>query len=110
MKTMMKPAKPFRNLSIQNAAGPLQPVQPSERIPGLDVLRGFALCGVLVAYTLWNLGSPPENTYSNTDRILNWVLSTLVDTKCYTFLAFLFGLGFSIQLIRAEARGLSIVP
>ena len=42
--------------------------------------------------------------------ILNWVLSALVDTKFYTLFAFLFGLGFSIQLTRAEARGISIVP
>ena len=97
-------------LSIHNAALPLQPVQASERIPALDVLRGFALFGVLVAYALWSLGSPPEDTYGQTDRILNWVLTALVDTKGYTLFAFLFGLGFSIQLIRARARGISIVP
>ena len=101
---------PDGDLSIQNAATPLQPVPPSERIPALDVVRGFALFGVLLAYTLWNLGSPPEHTYSQADRILNRVLSALVDTKFYTLFAFLFGLGFSIQLTRAEARGISIVP
>ncbi|MGH9841827.1 MAG: heparan-alpha-glucosaminide N-acetyltransferase domain-containing protein, partial [Blastocatellia bacterium] len=89
---------------------PLQPVPPSERIHALDVVRGFALFGVLLAYTLWNLGSPPESTYSQADRILNGVLSALVDTKFYTLFAFLFGLGFSIQLTRAEVRGASIVP
>ena len=97
-------------LSVHNAALPLQPVQAGERIPALDVLRGFALFGVLVAYALWSLGSPPEDTYGQTDRILNWVLTALVDTKAYTLFAFLFGLGFSIQLIRARARGISIVP
>ncbi|MCI0699247.1 DUF418 domain-containing protein [candidate division KSB1 bacterium] len=110
MKATMKPAKSFIDLSIQNTATPLQPIPPSERIPALDVVRGFALFGVLLAYTLWNLGSPPEETYSNFDRILNWVLSALIDTKFYTLFAFLFGLGFSIQLTRAEVRGISIVP
>ena len=110
MKAMMRLKKSFGDLSIQDAAPPLQPVQPGERIAALDVVRGFALFGVLLAYTLWNLGSPPEDTYSNADRILNWVLSALVDTKFYTLFAFLFGLGFSIQLARAEARGVSIVP
>jgi uncharacterized protein len=38
------------------------------------------------------------------------VLTVLIDTKAYTLLAFLFGLGFSIQLTRAEACGLSLVP
>jgi uncharacterized protein len=96
------------NLTIQNAATPLQPVKPSERIPALDVLRGFALFGVLLAYTLWNLGSPPEQTYSQADRILNFLLAALVDTKAYTLFAILFGLGFSIQFTRA--RGTNLVP
>src|SRR5688572_9853505 len=96
--------------SIQNASTPLQPVLPSERIPALDVLRGFALFGVLLAYTLWNLGSPPEQTYSQVDRILNQVLVALVDTKFYTLFAVLFGLGFSIQLTRASVRRASVVP
>ncbi|MGH9849168.1 MAG: DUF418 domain-containing protein [Blastocatellia bacterium] len=101
---------PNNDLSVPNAATPLQPVQPSERIPALDIVRGFALFGVLLAYTIWNLGSPPEHTLSLADRILYGVLSVLVDTKFYTLFAFLFGLGFSIQLTRAEDRGASIVP
>jgi len=101
---------PDHDLSIQEATVKLQPVSESERIPALDIVRGFALFGVLLAYTLWNLGSPPVQTYNQTDRILDRVLSVLVDTKSYTLFAFLFGLGFSIQLTRAEARGSSIVP
>jgi uncharacterized protein len=101
---------PGNNLSIRGPATALLPVEAGERIPALDVLRGFALFGVLLAYTLWNLGSPPEYTYSSADRILNNLLSVLVDTKFYTIFAFLFGLGFSIQLTRAAARGTSIVP
>ncbi|MCI0389372.1 MAG: DUF418 domain-containing protein [Acidobacteria bacterium] len=109
-KEEMKGAAIMNDLSIQNAATQIQPVQPSERIPALDVVRGFALFGVLLAYTLWSLGAPPEQTYSQADRILNFVLSTLVDTKFYTLFAFLFGLGFSMQLTRAEDRGVSFVP
>jgi len=97
-------------ISIQNDATPLQPVAPGERILALDVLRGFALLGVLLAYALWNLGNPPWDTYSQADRILQFALATLVDTKAYTLFAFLFGLGFSIQLTRAETRGVGIVP
>jgi uncharacterized protein len=97
----------------QNASpirSPLQPVAPDERIAALDIVRGFALGGVLLAYTLWNLGSPPASSYSNLDRLLDQVLTLLIDTKSYTLFAFLFGLGFSIQLTRAEARGVSLVP
>ena len=88
----------------------MQPVSKSERILALDVMRGFALFGVLLAYALWNLGGPPEESYSRIDIALDAVLSALVNTKAYTLFAFLFGLGFSIQMRRAEARGVSIVP
>lgn len=89
----------------QTTATPLEPVQPTERILALDVVRGCALFGVLLAYALWNLGSPPANTYSQADRLVDRALTALVDNKCYTLLATLFGLGFSMQLARAEARG-----
>src|SRR5215510_13160608 len=100
----------MNNMSMQNDATTFQPVPPSERILALDVLRGFALFGVLLAYALWNLGNPPWDTYSKADSILQFALATLVDTKAYTLFAFLFGLGFSMQLTRAETRGASIVP
>src|SRR5215510_12222448 len=98
------------HMSMQNDATTLQPIPPGERILALDVLRGFALFGVLLAYALWNLGNPPWDTYSQADRILQFALATLVDTKAYTLFAFLFGLGFSMQLTRAETRGVNIVP
>ena len=90
------------NLPMQNATARLEAVKPSERIAALDLLRGFALFGVLLAYALWNLGNPPDEAYSQTDRILNWLLAVLVDTKFYTLFATLFGLGFSIQFTRAS--------
>jgi uncharacterized protein len=95
--------------SEQNLAGSLTPITTDERIAALDLLRGFAIGGVLLAYTLWNLGSPAASTYSWLDRALDGVLSFLVDTKFYTLLAFLFGLGFALQLTRAEASGGGIV-
>ena len=75
------------NSQTQKAASTLEPVRPGERIAALDVLRGFALFGVLLAYAVWNLGSPPDDAYSQTDRILNWLLAVLVDTKLYTLFA-----------------------
>src|SRR5687768_11552321 len=95
---------------ILDATSAMQPLSQSERILALDVMRGFALFGVLLAYAVWNLGSPPEESYSQINIVLNTALSALVDTKAYTLFAFLFGLGFSIQLQRAETRGQSIVP
>ena len=92
------------------AANTLLPVSRNERIAEIDVLRGVAIFGVLIAYAMWNLGSPPASTWTTADTIVNWTLEVIVNSKAYTLLAFLFGVGFSIQLTRAEERGASIVP
>lgn len=80
----------------------VEPMRPDERIAALDVIRGFAMFGVLLAYCLWSLGTAPAETYSRFDDTLDVALSFLVDGKMYTILAFLFGLGFSILLGRAR--------
>ena len=98
------------DLSIEDKRASLRPVEPGERILALDILRGFAMLGVLLAYALWCLGNPPEQTYSQADRIVDWAAIVLIDTKAYTTLAILFGIGFSIQLARASDRGVSVVP
>lgn len=68
----------------------------------LDVLRGFAMAGVLVAYCMWSLGTAPESSWSLLDRWIGSAVGFLVDGQFYTILATLFGLGFSIQVGRAE--------
>lgn len=79
----------------------IQPVAPGERILALDVLRGFAMVGVLVAYCVWSLGTAPDESWSPLDQALGRFVNFAVDGKFYTILAFLFGLGFSLQLERA---------
>ena len=78
-----------------------RPILPGERILALDVIRGFAMFGVLVAYCAWSLGTLPEESYSPLDRVLAVAINFSVDGKFYTTLAFLFGLGFQLQLGRA---------
>jgi uncharacterized protein len=85
------------------AAVPQSPVLPGQRILALDVIRGFAMSGVLVAYCAWSLGTLPPESFSPLDSALNAALSFMVDGKFYTLLAFLFGLGFQLQLDRAPA-------
>jgi uncharacterized protein len=78
-----------------------QPVTHRERILALDVLRGFAMFGVLIAYTMWSLGTAPDESWSALDKGLGYLVNFFVDGKFYTILATLFGFGFSIQLGRA---------
>ena len=58
---------------IRVSAG--QPVSSRERILALDVFRGFAMLGVLIAYTMWSLGTAPAESWSALDRKLDDVLS-----------------------------------
>ncbi len=94
------------------ATAQLAPVAASERIELLDVLRGFALFGVLVANLLWvathesvtrqQMSALPTVAI---DRVSFYLVHFFIDWKFYTLFSFLFGLGFSVQMSRAAERG-----
>ena len=75
-----------------------------ERIATLDILRGWAVFGILLM-DIEALYRPDEATWTGTDRGVYQFLALFGDSKFWTLLSFLFGLGFSLQLIRAEGRG-----
>jgi uncharacterized protein len=79
----------------------LQPVERSERIDLFDVLRGFALLGILVANFLGPIGT----AIPRVDGLVSDLLGVLVDSSIYPLYSFLFGLGFAVQLERAQRRG-----
>ncbi|MCS6977399.1 MAG: DUF418 domain-containing protein [Gemmatales bacterium] len=89
----------------------VEPVQPEERIAVVDVLRGFALLGILVVniqfYTtptdklVYNIVYWQEPLHVWADRIVSWFF----EMKFYTLFSFLFGFGMAIQMLRAEAKG-----
>jgi uncharacterized protein len=74
------------------------PTTPNQRIDSLDILRGFALFGIL-----WM--NMPEHVGGPIDRIVDNTCSLLARGKFVTIFAFLFGIGFSLQWMRASARG-----
>jgi uncharacterized protein len=88
------------------------PVEPSERIQILDILRGFALFGVLAAnikgYS-WPAMVYDVSAFHTGTGFLNGAaevfLLLFIRYKSATLLSFLFGLGFYIQMTRAESRG-----
>jgi uncharacterized protein len=94
-----------------------RPVDSAERLILLDVLRGFALCGVFVAnayvYFSGRAYLPRERAEelmsAPVDMVAHHLFEYLVSSKAMTLFSFLFGLGFAIQLGRAEERGASIV-
>lgn len=83
----------------------LRPTPVSERIHALDAMRGLAISGVLLAYTIWNLGGPPEEEWSRLDRAVVTGMDLFVDGKCLSMFAILFGLGVSQQWKRWEGAG-----
>lgn len=98
------------------AAAAAGPTPAAERIEVLDVLRGLALYGVLLANTVvWFSGrafmlrGPQSPQPGAVDRVFMFLFNILVDGKAMTLLTFLFGLGFSLQLQRAETAGRSVV-
>jgi uncharacterized protein len=77
------------------------PVQPAERIELLDILRGFALFGILLV----NFDAPAGELWPALDSRVVSALDFLVYGTFYPLFSLLFGLGFAIQLMRArEAR------
>lgn len=85
-----------------------QPLSRRERILALDVFRGFAMFGVLLAYCMWSLGNAANGQWSRADNWLGNFFHYAGDGKFYTILAFLFGFGFSIQLGRAANQASAV--
>src|SRR6188768_4291363 len=89
------------------------PVTPAERVEVMDVLRGVALFGVFLMNMAPFAGTPIMATEQQLlslptagyDFALLDVLRWLVMDKANTIFAFLFGLGFYVQMQRLEARG-----
>ena len=87
---------------------PVGPSAAAERLPLLDVLRGIAILGVLVAYTMWSLGTPPRALWNRVDPALDLATEILVDGKFLTLFAFLLGVGSAQQWRRFEMLGRNV--
>jgi uncharacterized protein len=107
---------------VSSLAEATQPHRPGpagagERIELIGVVRGFALYGVLLANLIWiahdGAVTPAQVAALPTaalDRVVRFGVEFFIDWKFYTLFSFLFGLGFSVQLMRGERRGASALP
>src|SRR5271169_2287852 len=86
------------------------PIGLSERILYIDVLRGLALFGILAA----NMRAyfAPLDCYEyigilyhgRADVLAQFFIDAFIQGKFISIFSFLFGIGFAIQMSRAEAR------
>ncbi|MGH9580312.1 MAG: DUF418 domain-containing protein [Terriglobales bacterium] len=94
-----------------DASAHLGPVAPQERIETLDILRGFAILAIrIVNWTtdlLWDVNAS-AGWSGLADRASYWLVWLFWDEKSWPIFAFLFGLGFAVQMERIEARGASV--
>lgn len=88
------------------------PIATGERAKILDILRGMALLGICLAnYPVFSLYvfQPEEQLAAlqtpRLDKVLDYLHFIFIDGKFYTLFSLLFGIGFSVILLRSEKNG-----
>ncbi|MGS2804920.1 DUF418 domain-containing protein [Nocardia sp. MW-W600-9] len=89
-------------------------VSSGRRIAEVDILRGFALFGILitnliVATTLWSATGTREKPVpvfdGTADQLVRATVDALFTGRFYLLFAFLFGYSFTLQIAAAERAG-----
>jgi uncharacterized membrane protein YeiB len=86
----------------------LAPVANNERIQALDVVRGFALIGILMMNVeffnraIAQLGSGMQTGLGGANQWVSYFVQYFVVGKFWTIFSLLFGMGFAVMLTRAE--------
>lgn len=88
----------------------LSPVTESARIDVMDILRGFALIGIVFMNIEWfNRSGTDLRTFdvslTGMDHAIGWLVRAFVEGKFYKLFALLFGMGFAVMLLRARETG-----
>ena len=95
---------------------PFAALAGDQRIEALDVVRGFALCGIFLMnieffnrpFASFNEGMP--RGLAGADWLASWFIAYFVQGKFWTIFSMLFGMGFAVMLVRAERAGRPFVP
>jgi uncharacterized protein len=100
------PVQAFQDELTSGDSAVAAPLSVRERSQALDVLRGVAVGGILLANILVFFGltfMPPDRAAAPTaaDRVALFLEHVFVDGKFYSTFSLLFGIGFGVQLSRA---------
>src|SRR5690606_13412506 len=100
-----------QGVNAQAASPHLAPVAAGERIVALDVVRGVALLGILLmnveflSRPIAELESGMAAGLHGADLWIAWFVHVFVRGKFWTMFSLLFGMGFALMLLRADAKG-----
>lgn len=89
----------------------LAPVSPTERLELLDIVRGFALLGILLMNIegfvgpLYAATTGLDPSLTGADRVVDALIYILVQGKFWCLFSLLFGMGFAVMSQRAAANG-----
>jgi uncharacterized protein len=85
----------------------MAPVRPKRRVVAVDILRGFAILGILLVNMLSFSGYfyTPTREMGAAHRLATLLIQFVAQAKFYTLFSFLFGWGMAIQMRRAAQRG-----
>jgi uncharacterized protein len=106
-------AETAQKVTSSQSAADTSPLPARERIQALDVLRGVAVAGILLANVLVFFGLfviPPDRAAAlptvAADRVALFLEHVFVDGKFYSVFSLLFGIGFGVQLSRGGEAAL----
>jgi uncharacterized protein len=98
------------NTEVIQSAGDLAPVAANKRIDIMDILRGFALIGIILMNIEWfnraiaDLGGF-DVALKGGDWSAGWFVRLFVEGKFYKLFCLLFGMGFAVMLLKAQEVG-----
>lgn len=87
------------------------PTRQTERVLTIDILRGFALLGILLVNmemfntSIYNFVLGQYPVHSQLDQAARWFIEFFAEGKFYSIFSFLFGLGMAIFMERAVIKG-----
>lgn len=88
----------------------LGPIPAPQRIASVDIVRGFALWGVLLV-NMMNFGALVPGQWPDLiDRFAFWAQRFFFEQKSLRLFSFLFGLGFAFQMLRASNGAARFLP
>ena len=86
-----------------------RPISSASRMVEVDIVRGFALFGVLLV-NMYGFGADSIAWNSPIDKAAFAITRIFFESKMWTLFSILFGLGFALQIQSAYRRGFSIFP